>query len=412
MASDVIIAACRSCDLRQAVGALAPGGAALCRRCGDVLRNQPRAGLDVALALALTAFTLFVLANAFPLLTFELAGRSQSGHLVSGVLGLYREGYWELAALVLLTTLLAPLLYLLGLLYVLVPLSLGRRPWALGRIFRAVLALAPWAMMEVYTLGILVAFIKLGDFGQVIPGVALYAFFGLALVIVAVNAGLDREAVWERASKTPTGRVREHNRARGLWSCAACDLLVQPAAGGARSACPRCGASLEKRKVNSLARTWAFLITGYLLYVPANLLPVMTIVSFGKQQTTTIYGGVIELANSDMLPIAAIVFLASIVIPVLKLVSLSFLAASVQLGWRWRALDRTRLYRLVDGIGRWSMIDVFVISILVALIKLEKIATIEPSLGAVCFAAVVILTIFASRSFDPRLIWDRREMET
>jgi len=406
------IAACRSCDLRQTFGALPPGDRALCQRCGDVLFRQPRVGLDVALALAVTAFVLFILANAYPLVTFELAGRSQSGRLISGVIGLYREGYWELAALVCFTTILAPLLYLLGLLYVLISASLGWRPRGMAAVFRAVVALTPWAMMEVYTLGILVALVKLGDFGQVVPGVALAAFFCLTFVIIATNAYLDREAIWEWIAEAPVEKVRRHCDAGGTWSCGVCELLVEPAGEADPGDCPRCGAALERRKTNSLARTWSLLISGYLLYIPANVFPVMVIVSFGKQGTSTIFAGVIELAQGGMLPIAVLVFCASIAIPILKLVALTFVAASVQFRWQWRPAARTRLYRLVEGIGRWSMIDVFVISILVALIQLERVATIEPSLGAICFAAVVILTMFAAMSFDPRLIWDRWEPET
>jgi paraquat-inducible protein A len=405
------IAACRSCDLRQTFGALPPGDAALCQRCGDVLFRQPRVGLDVALAFAVTAFVLFMLANAYPLVTFELAGRSQSGRLISGVIGLYREGYWELAALVCFTTILAPLLYLLGLLFVLISVTLGWRPWGLAPVFRAVLVLTPWAMMEVYTLGILVALVKLGDFGQVVPGVALVAFFCLTFVIVATNAHLDREEIWERIAEAPVEKVQRHSDAGGMWSCGVCELLVEPAGEADPGDCPRCGAALERRKTNSLARTWALLMSGYILYIPANLFPVMVIVSFGKQSTSTIFAGVIELAQGGMLPIAVLVFCASIAIPILKLVALTFVAASVQFRWAWRPATRTRLYRLVEGIGRWSMIDVFVISILVALIQLERVATIEPSLGAICFAAVVILTMFAAKSFDPRLIWDSWEPE-
>lgn len=403
------IAACRSCDLRQTLGALPPGGAAQCQRCEDVLFRQPRVGLDVALALAVTAFVLFILANAFPLVTFELAGRSQSGRLISGVIGLYQEGYWELAALVCFTTILAPMLYLLSLLYVLISATLGWRPLGIALVFRAVLALTPWAMMEVYTLGILVALVKLGDFGQVVPGVALVAFFCLTFVIVATNAHLDREAIWEWVSETPVEKVRRHADAGTMWACPICELLVHPLDDDSRSCCPRCGATLERRKSNSLARTWALLVSGYVLYVPANIFPVMVIVSFGKQETSTIFSGVVELARGGMLPIAVLVFCASIAIPILKLVSLTFVAASVQFRWRCQPVGRTKLYRIVEGIGRWSMIDVFVISILVALIQLERVATIEPSLGALCFAAVVILTMFAAMSFDPRLIWDRWE---
>jgi paraquat-inducible protein A len=412
MTSETLIS-CRSCDLLHQAVPPPPGGALACTRCGDVLYRKPRGDFQVTLALTLTAFLLFLVANAFPLVTFELAGRSQSGELISGVLGLYAEGYWELAGLVLFTSILAPLLYLLGLLYVLLPLSLGRRPWGLAPLFRVIQAVTSWAMLEVYMFGILVALIKLGDFGGVVPGIALFAFFGLTFAILAINRNLDRRAIWDRASGPGQGTTRTAGAKFLLWACGSCELLVHPPdpAEAAAAACPRCGAALTRRKPNSLSRTWALLMAASILYVPANFFPVMVIVSFGKQEASTIFGGVVELARGGDWPIAGVVLIASIAIPVLKLLSLTFVAASVQWQWRWRPADRTRLYRIVEGIGRWSMIDVFVISILVALIKLEKVATVEPSLGALCFAAVVILTIFAAKSFDPRLMWDRLETE-
>lgn len=390
-----------------------PGSRLSCTRCGDLLYRRPRGAFQVVLALIVAALLLFAVANAFPLVSFELAGRSQSGKLISGVLGLYAEGYWELAALVLFTTILAPLAYLLGLLYVLLPLSLGVRPWGLAPLLRAIKALTPWAMLEVYMFGILVALIKLGDFGRVEPGVALYAFFGLTCAILAINRGLDRQALWDQVMPPGKGPVPDDSATGGLWACGSCELLVRPPEPNADgvAACPRCDAALTRRKVDSLSRTWALLIAGFILYIPANLYPVMVIVSFGRQEKTTIFGGVIELAQGGDWPIAALVFVASIAIPLLKLISLTLVAASVQWRWHWRPVDRTRLYRLVEGIGRWSMIDIFVTSILVALITLQKIATVEPSLGAVCFAAVVILTIFAAKTFDPRLIWDRLESD-
>jgi paraquat-inducible protein A len=146
-----------------------------------------------------------------------------------------------------------------------------------------------------------------------------------------------------------------------------------------------------------------------ILYVPANLLPILNVVSFGRAEADTIFSGVVELAKSGDWPIAAIVFLASIAIPALKLLGLTFLLVSVQLKWHWRPRDRTKFYGIIEFIGRWSMIDVFVISMLVALIKLEQIATIEPGLAAVCFAGVVIITMLAAMSFDPRHIWDAME---
>ena len=198
---------------------------------------------------------------------------------------------------------------------------------------------------------------------------------------------------------------------RALVSCDDCAMLCQatPVPEGSRLTCPRCGAALEQRKAQSLSRTWALLLAAYVLYIPANLLPVMTVVSFGKREADTILSGVQALIASGNWPIAVLVFLASITIPMAKLIALTFLLISVHLKSRWRPRDRTLLYRSIEAIGRWSMIDIFMISILVALITLKNIATIEAGLGAICFAAVVIITIFAAMSFDPRLIWDALE---
>lgn len=195
---------------------------------------------------------------------------------------------------------------------------------------------------------------------------------------------------------------------RALVACHSCELLCQAPRDpdGPRGICPRCGAAVEQRKPNSLARSWALVLAAYILYVPANLLPVMTVVSFGKAESDTILSGVKALIASGDWPIAVLVFLASITIPVAKLLALTFLLISVHLKSRWDPKDRTRLYRMIEVIGRWSMIDIFMISILVALITLKNIATVQAGIGAICFAAVVIITIFAAQSFDPRLIWD------
>lgn len=151
------------------------------------------------------------------------------------------------------------------------------------------------------------------------------------------------------------------------------------------------------------------MITAVILYVPANLLPVMTVTSFGKGEPDTILSGVKVLIHMGMWPIALLIFFASITVPVLKLIGLTFLLVSVQWRSTWRQRDRAVLYRIVEAVGRWSMVDIFVIAILVALVNLGSIATIEPGAGAVSFAAVVVTTMFAATSFDPRLIWDAPE---
>ncbi len=178
---------------------------------------------------------------------------------------------------------------------------------------------------------------------------------------------------------------------------------------GCHAVCSRCGAVLHFRKPNSLARTWALTLTAYILYIPANLLPVMTVISYGEGAPDTIMSGVMHLIEAEMYPIALLVFFASIVVPMAKLITVTCLLISVQKKSRWRPKDRTVMYRLTEGIGRWSMLDIFMIAILAALVKLGSIATIEPGAGAISFAAVVVITMFAAMSFDPRLIWDAME---
>lgn len=163
---------------------------------------------------------------------------------------------------------------------------------------------------------------------------------------------------------------------------------------------------MHRRKPDSLARAWALTLTAYILYVPANLLPIMTVTMSGRGEPDTILSGVKELLLGGMWPLALLVFFASITVPVLKLLVLTFLLLSVQFGSRWRPRERTVLYRVTESIGRWSMIDVFVITILVAVVELGALATIEAGPGAVAFGGVVVVTMFAAMSFDPRLIWD------
>ncbi|MGB5832188.1 MAG: paraquat-inducible protein A, partial [Thiohalocapsa sp.] len=175
--------------------------------------------------------------------------------------------------------------------------------------------------------------------------------------------------------------------------------------------CPRCADLLHKRKPQSLQRTWALVIAACVFYLPANLYPVMAVTSLGQTQADTIFSGVVFLLTHGMWPLAAIVFIASIFVPLLKLIILISLLISVQRRSRWRPRDRTRLYRVTEAIGRWSMVDVYVVTILVALVRLGNLASIQAEAGAVFFCAVVILTMFAAMSFDPRLIWDAMEQK-
>ena len=194
--------------------------------------------------------------------------------------------------------------------------------------------------------------------------------------------------------------------AQGLLSCRACSLVSRAVKNAQAMSCPRCGAHLHFRKPHSISRTWAFLIAAYILYIPANMLPIMDTNSLFDTQQDTILSGVIFLWESGSWPTALLVFFASIVVPLLKIIALTILVVSVQ--WRsiWRPLARARLYRVVGFFGRWSMLDIYVVAILVALVQIQSLAVVHAGPGAMAFGAVVILTMFAASNFDPRLIWD------
>jgi paraquat-inducible protein A len=192
----------------------------------------------------------------------------------------------------------------------------------------------------------------------------------------------------------------------GLYTCHTCGLVSRPPASAESAFCPRCGARLHLRKPNSIARTWAFLIAAYILFVPANVLPVMETGSMFGSQKDTILSGVVYLWVSGSWPLAVLVFFASIVVPLVKLIALTFLVISAQRRSSVLPLERAKLYRLLEFIGRWSMLDIYVITLLSALVQLQSLATIIPGPGAVAFGAVVVLTMLAAMAFDPRLIWD------
>ncbi len=192
----------------------------------------------------------------------------------------------------------------------------------------------------------------------------------------------------------------------GLVPCATCSLLARPATAAEPGYCPRCGAELAGRHHHSIQYTWALVFAAAICYIPANVLPVLTTTTLGSSDSDTILGGVVFLYTSGSWPLALIVLIASVMVPLGKLVALCYLLITVQRGSPGSSHERTRLYRLVEFIGRWSMLDVFVDTFTVALVQLQPLMSVAPGPGVLFFAAVVVLTMIAAESFDPRLIWD------
>jgi paraquat-inducible protein A len=348
---------------------------------------------------------LLVAACTMPFLTVSLQGRIQEANLVTGAAELFAQGFWTLAAVVLATTILAPAVKLGATLYVLLALRLPHPPRHVGRVFRWLDHLRSWSMIEVYLLGVFVAYVKLVEFYTIGIGPAFYAIASVMILMVALDVTLSPDIVWREMERR--GIVGQPGPAAAdapLVLCESCNLLAPMRR--RHEPCPRCGAARHTRKPESLVWTWALVISALILYIPANVFPVMTVISLGKGEPDTILSGVKTLFLAGMWPLALVVFFASITVPVLKITGLVLLLVTTHWRSRWRLRDRTVLYRIVENVGRWSMIDVFMISILVGLVRLGSLATIEPGVGAVSFAAVVIITMFAAEAFDPRLMWD------
>ena len=405
---------CRDCGQVQVVPAMPPGSRALCLRCDAVLRHTRHDPLVLPAALNLSALILFGVAGTLTVMSVSVTGQHRAASLFSGPAELAYYGFWGLSVVVLITTFAAPLARVLCMLTVLAGLCMKRPPTELRAIFAWVERLRPWSMIEIYMLGLYVAYVRLSAVAPVDLGPALYALGGLIGITVLADVSLDPQAVWE--AMQPPNRRRARTREvfldigaasdaadRPRIGCDTCGMVSRAAQG---TPCPRCGCLLHDRKPKSIERTWAYALAALILYIPANIYPVLTVIRFGAGTPSTILGGVKELIDYGMWPLAALVFFASIAVPVLKLIGLSILLISTQTGSVRRLRDRTILYRIVDAIGRWSMIDIFMESILVALVRFGTIRSVYPGPGALAFAAVVILTMLAARSFDPRLMWD------
>jgi paraquat-inducible protein A len=381
---------------------------AVCERCDSVLRHTHGDPIAVPLALNVTALVLFMVASSNLLLTVSRAGQTHLADLFTGPVGLERTGWWELAVVVVFTTFAAPLAKVVAMIAVLMGVLLERPNRQLRGIFAWVRHLRPWSMIEVYLLAVFVAYVRLGALANIELGPALYALAALMLTMVAADATLDSEAVWEALDRRRSRTVRPVRHgwepgARRRLSCDTCNFVTRTVSG---SRCPRCDFPLKARKPNSIARTWALGIAALILYIPANVYPVLTFTQLGDTEPSTILGGVRELLDAGMWPLAALVFFASMVVPGLKVAGLTLLLLTTQARSRWRLHDRTKLYHFIDQIGRWSMIDIFMGSILVALLQFGAIVSVIPGPGALAFAMVVILTMLAAQTFDPRLMWD------
>lgn len=371
----------------------------LCVRCATVLERTHGRSFTAALACSAATLLLLVPANLAMFLRTDALGVSRSSHLASASYAMLADGWPWLAAIVFLFVVLFPILRFGLLTLVLGMIELGRRPRWLGIAFRSANRLQTWAMADVFLLGLAVAYARLADSVAVQAGPGALCFVAAGLLSLVVRATLDKAAVWEAIAPDraphPIGDAIE---------CTECDLLV----GGHREnrPCPRCAATIRHRKPESLSRTIALTLAALLLYIPANIYPLATLPIHYKPTTYTVLEGVIELAQAGLWDLAILVFTASFAIPFLKLVGLAWCISSVLRRSDRRLVAKTRTYRVVEEIGRWSMVDPFVIGAFVPVMNYNSLVYGRAEAAAVPFTAVVVLTIISAKTFDPRLMWD------
>ena len=405
---------CHGCGLFQIVPAMAANMRSDCERCGTPLRATRADPTGHCLALTFASLVLFAVLWLGMLMKVSTAGIVHETTLLSGPGELVRHGLWPLAIAVAFTTALAPLGKFAGTLYVLVGLRMKTMPPNLRGVFLISRKLGTWSMLEVLLLGVFVAFTKLGDLVTIDLGPAVYALGILTVVIVWAELSLDPQAVWEEIERrgqthAPMPAVAPMEYRPGAAGCENCHLVCMPADYDGK--CPRCGSLVHERKPDAIGRTIALVVAGAILYIPANIYPVLTVIQLGSGSPSTIMGGVEELVSSKMYPLALLVFFASVLVPLFKLLGLAAMISTTSLantaeGAGVLLRQRTRLYFIVAWIGRWSMVDIFMESLLGALVQFGSAVTIDPGDGAMAFCAVVIVTIFAAEAFDPRLMWD------
>ncbi|KAA0013643.1 paraquat-inducible protein A [Billgrantia pellis] len=401
--------ACHECDWLVALPPLRPGQKADCPRCGHTLATRHHQPAQRSMALAMAAMVALLLAISFPFASFSVSGLGNRIELTETATTLIGFHQPLVGIAVILTIVVLPAIYLLGVIWLQLGLLQDEPLPASRTIARTLSHLHPWMMTDVFIIGALVSLFKVAGMAEVDLGLSFWAFCVFAVLLLLTTQSIDSDWMWFSLAGEPlapegvrTGRTAA---SQGLSGCPTCGLVNRLDAMG-RGHCQRCGERLHARAPHSLQRTWALLATAALMYLPANLYPIMTTTSLGQSSPSTIIGGVVELIQMGSWPVAAVIFVASVIVPVGKLVALAWLCLVAERSAELNPVNRTRLYRLTEFIGRWSMVDVFVVAILVALIRAGSLMAITPGPAALAFAAVVVLTMLAAMTFDPRLIWD------
>jgi paraquat-inducible protein A len=394
--------ACPRCGALQAEPPVSgtSGFALFCCLCRSELARGHGRDRDAALACAAATFLLLIPANLLPFLTTTVLNASRGSRLGSASIIMWNDGWPWLGLAILLFVVVFPFFRFGLLTIVLAALRLGRRPPWLGRAFRHANSLGVWAMPDVFLLGLAVAYSRLSATVTVTLGAGAVCFILAGILTLFTRATLDKAAIWRDIAPQPG----LPGAGDGAVSCPSCDLVLAVAHDGRR--CPRCGAIAHARRPEAVGRATALTVAGLILYVPANIYPIATLPIGLKPTSYTVIAGIRDLMAAGLFGLALLVFCASFLIPFLKLAGITWCIASVLRRSNRGLAFKTRVYQVVEEIGRWSMVDPFVIACSVPVLQYNELVTGRAEPGASAFAAVVVVTIIAARCFDPRLMWD------
>ncbi|MFD2176579.1 paraquat-inducible protein A [Veronia pacifica] len=396
---------CAGCDTLIEAVPVSPGHVACCPCCGMRLVKGTSLSFSGELALAITALLLFIPAQAFPLIEINLLSQDIEATATQGAVTLL-DSFPFVGALVIYTTLLAPLIYLVSVIGANVALWFKQRHW-LSVFTRTIHFSRHWVMIDVMLVSLFISAFKMRDFADVTAGAGLISFIALQIVIAVLLTRVTPKRYWDQLSDLTHDGSYTVDAVTGQHtvSCSHCKALQR----NNDEQCLRCNTPLSPRINQSLQKTWASLLAATIFMVPANVFTISILLTNGQRLEDTIISGVAGLINQGMTGIAVIIFTASILVPALKIFSLFYILICIHLKRKTGRLHRMRLHRFVKWIGKWSMVDLCVIAMMVSLVDRGQLLDFTPGPAAIAFGLVVVLTMISADSLDSRLIWDEHE---
>ncbi|REG84280.1 paraquat-inducible protein A [Marinomonas pollencensis] len=398
---------CDECDLVNIIPPMAQSEKFTCSRCHHLLISLPTHRIEKILAYGGSGLLMLVLSLSFPFLSFSSSGIGRTVTFWQSMSVLLTQHFTFLGALLIFVLLVLPICYLLSVVALAWLIKKRKNRTVQRLLLRTITVIQPWLMVDVFLVGVLVALVKMQSMADISFGLSFWSFCGYVLCLLKSVSLVDRRWFWHQvagAAMSPAS-VALPARSQGLIGCHFCAAVVAQE----DPHCGRCGHTTHSRRPASAQITIALLVAASLMYIPANLLPIMKTTFLGVTEPSTILGGVFQLWGMGSYPIAIIILIASVFIPVAKILALAWLCWQLRFSSRHSTTQKLKLYRITECVGRWSMIDIFVVATLTGLVQMGGFMSVLPGAAALSFAAVVILTMLAAMSYDARLLWDQEQ---